>query len=218
MLLPSLNAALSPADHQHGFRHHRSTVTALLPLVTTIANNIKHTAPHRRTAVVARDLKKAFDSVNLSLLIDEISKTNLNSNIVRWLRAYLRGRAAACVFRSARSSFRKIHFGVPQGSVLSPVLFNFFIRDFPQCAELTVGFADDLTILESDLEVDQIDERLNRDLEEISRWAKRKDLAISAEKSTVTFFTTDPHSYHHHPQVFLDGNLLKLQQTPTIRG
>ena len=131
--------------------------------------------------MVAIDLSQAFDRVPIPLLLDEISKTNLHHNIIRWLRCYLRGRQAACVFRGVRSAFRRIHFGVPQGSVISPVLFNFYVRDFPTCAELTVSYTNDFTILESGVDLGEIDASLNEDLRRIEEWAKRKQLTISAE-------------------------------------
>ena len=83
LLLPALNEHLAPANHQHGFRRQRSTVTALLPLVTTIADGLKQPKPPRRSAVVAVDISKAFDRVDLPLLLDEIRQTTLHPNIIR---------------------------------------------------------------------------------------------------------------------------------------
>ena len=97
-------------------------------------------------------------------------------------------------------------------------MFNFYVRDFPDCAELTVSYADDYTIFESDVDLVAIDERLNCDLRRIEEWARRKELSISAEKSSVTFFSTDSHQHSHHPQVFIGGSLLPLNKTPKILG
>ena len=118
LLLPSLKESLTPTTHQHGFRQHRSTTSALLPLITKIADGMKQPKSPRRSAVVAIDISQAFDRVPIPRLLAEISQTNLHPNITRWLRSYLRGRQAAFVFRGARSSFRRIHFGVPQGIVI----------------------------------------------------------------------------------------------------
>ena len=124
-----------------------------------------------------------------------------------------------CVFQGVRSVFCKIHWGVPQGSVISPVLFNFFVRNFPMSDEvITSSYADDFNELASDADLDVIDRRLNGALRRVSAWAKRKNLSISAEKSCVTFFTTDPHQHHHHPQVFYLGALLPLNKNPKILG
>ena len=181
---------------------------------------MKQPKPPRRSAAVAVDISKAFDRVDLPLLLDEIRRTTLHPNIIRWLRSYLCGRQAACIFQGTRSAFRKLHWGVPQGSVISPVLFNYFVRDFPTCEgiDVTTSYADDFTLVASLVDPDLIDEKLNHALRKIAKWAKRKHLSISAEKSSVTFFTTDTHQHHHHPQVFYRGSLLPLVKNPRILG
>ena len=106
LLLPSLKEHLLPSPHQHGFRQRHSTTSALLPLVSKIADGFKQPKPPRRSAIVAIDICQAFDRVPIPRLLDEISQTSLHPNIVRWLRSYLRRRQAACIFRSQRSKFR----------------------------------------------------------------------------------------------------------------
>jgi hypothetical protein len=118
------------------------------------------------------------------------------------LAAYLRGRSAACIYQGVRSAFRHIHVGVPQGSVLSPALFNFFVSDCPGMRGLMVMFADDLSPAASALELSKIEATLNADMKTISAWAKRKHLRISPEKSQVTFFTANRRESYVHPQVF----------------
>ena len=107
---------------------------------------------------------------------------------------------------------------MPQGSVISPVLFNFFLRDFPVCADVTTSYADDFSLLASSVDLNEIDRRLNWALQKVSKWSKRKQLDISAEKSSVTFFTTDMHQHNHHPQVFYRGSLIPLEKNPKILG
>ena len=82
----------------------------------------------------------------------------------------------------------------------------------------TSSYADDFNIIATDANLDVIDERLNHALRRVKKWARRKHLQISAEKLTVTFFTTDPHQHHHHPQVLYDGNLLPLAKNAKILG
>ena len=76
----------------------------------------------------------------------------------------------------------------------------------------------DFSLLASDVDSGVIDNRLNGALKRISKWTKRKLLSISAEKSSMTFFTTDPHQLHHHPQVIYEDALIPLVKNPKILG
>jgi hypothetical protein len=131
LLLPLVTDDLPKSSFQHGFAPKHSCTTSLLPIVTRIAIGFNDPKPARCTAVCALDISKAFDSISHTLLIEQIAATSLHSNIVRWLSAYIRGRTARCTYISAVSQPMILCSGVPQRSVLSPALFNFFMSDCP---------------------------------------------------------------------------------------
>jgi hypothetical protein len=195
-----------------------STVTALLSISTAIAEGFNGAKPAKCSVVVALDVSKAFDSVDHTLLIEEICGSDLHSNFVRWLAAYLRDRTVRCSYNGVLSSPRNIHSGVPQGSVLSPALFNFFDSDCPIVAEVQESYADEIYLLESDVKIDIISNKLNADIEEISAWAKRKNLVLAPEKLQVTLFTPHNKEFNCHSQVFIDGVLVPLNKTPLWLG
>ena len=216
LLLPELNSLpLSPI--QHGFRAARSTTTALLPLVTQIAQGFNKTKPDR-TTTMAIDLSKAFDMVNHTKLLAALNSSDLRHNTLRWLSAYLKGRVASCRYNSATSRKRFTRTGVPQGSCISPVLFNFFVSSYPQDNHLTLSYADDFT--------DSITSRSYRDAtpaltlqaSRVHQWANERGLALSAPKSTITLFTPQRSEVHDHPEVLLDGEPLPLERNPRILG
>lgn len=121
--------------HQHGFREARSTTTALQLLQHHIQDGFNVKRPHARTVLVALDMSRAFDTVNLGILLDKLLQSSLPDHIKRWLSNYLNGRQTYVDFRGTKSKHRKVKQGVPQGGVLSPILFNLYLRDLPQPPE-----------------------------------------------------------------------------------
>jgi hypothetical protein len=189
-----------------------STTTALLPLATQVAICFNDKKPPRRCAMVAIDISKAFDSVDHTIFLKEVSKSTLNSNYIRWLAVYLRGRTASCSFTGAMSRQCKVKSGFPQGSVLSPDLWNFFVSDCPTPAEVQEGYADDLTRLDCDVNIDLVGEKLCKNVNEVVVWSERKNLVIAPSKSEVILFTPDSHQSSIHPQVFIGGQLIPLNK------
>jgi hypothetical protein len=179
-----------------------------------IGEGFNHSKPPKRTALVALDLCKAFDSVDITLLLEQIAQTDLHPNIVCWLVAYLRGRSAACLYQGVRSIFKLVHVGVPQGSVLLLALFNFFVSDCPALRGLMVMFADNLSAAASTLDLETIEATFNSDMKTIASWAKRKHLKISPEKSQCTFFSTNRKENNVHTQIFYEGSFIPLVKNP----
>jgi hypothetical protein len=210
LVQPLLVTSLPRASTQHGFAPFRSTTTALLPIVTQAIIGFNQNKPPVHTVVVALDLSKAFDSVDHTLLIDKISASPFNSNLVLWLAAWLRGRTASCLFRSVFSRKMIIRTGTPQGAVLSPDLYNYFVNDFPDVAQVKPSFADNFTIGESAPDLPTLTAALNEDLVHIHQWTIDKKITIAPKKSCIILFTPDQAQFHHHPLVYLNGKLIPL--------
>ena len=126
--------------------------------------------PPDRTVCVAVDLSAAFDTVCHSKLMSKINRSPLPPATSRWLSSYLRGRQAKTCFRGVKSSSRKVHAGVPQGSKLC--------------------YADDLTVWATGVNIPDMEDSLNSYLAKITAYLKDNSLLISAPKSSRT------HSYH----------------------
>ena len=131
LLLLSITEHLPPETHQHGFRPGHSTVSALLHLSSSIADDFNQKPLANRTVAVALDLTKAFDTADHTVLIERIRSSNMPRYFTRWLPCYLGDRQARTIFRGHTSTTRMIHTDVPQESVISPALFNAYIKDLP---------------------------------------------------------------------------------------
>jgi hypothetical protein len=160
LLLPIITDALPKSNTQHGFAANHSCTTALLPIATKVAIVFNDAKPAWRSALCAVDLSKAFNCNDHNLLLEQISSTDLHPNIIRWLASYIRGRTARCLYGSSLSIQMIIRSGVPQGSVLSPALFNFFVSDCPGNADNLAAYADDITAVKSDSNLSVLGKKL----------------------------------------------------------
>ena len=192
LILPSLQQHLPLADHQHGFRRGRSTTTALMKLVDAAGNGFNRRLPPDRTVVAALDLTKAFDSLDHSLLIEKIAATTLPGCLVRFLANYLHGRQIRTLYRGKLSKARIIKVGSPQGSIISPHLFNFYISSIPLPNHpiKLVSYADDLTVFGTG-KLDTIQDEMNAYIPELIGHLESIHLRVSAAKSTVTLLTSE---------------------------
>lgn len=151
-------------------------------------------------AMVALDISKVFNAINHDLLLEKNS--TIHSNVACWLESYLHGRTAVCIFQGATSPQLKCHSGVPQGSVLSPHLFNFFCHDFPNNSGLLENYANDFNLCESSPDID------TENLVNVSNWSAENELEITPSKFSVTLFT--PHQANCCSEVLYEGSPIPL--------
>lgn len=141
------------ANNQHGFRAKLSTETALLKVSNTMYENIEE---KKISLLMLLDLSKAFDSVSHNILLDKCEKMKIDRF---WFEDYLKNRIQSVCINNVVSTPRSVSFGVPQGSILGPLLFLIFVNDLSQYitnCEL-VQYADDTQIIISDILINLLD-------------------------------------------------------------
>ena len=154
--------------------------------------------------------------------MEDINNLQLNGNIKRFLCAYIRGRQTYVEFRGSKSTFRKMRQGVPQGGVLSPLLFNLYMASMPQPPgniKLT-GYADDNTILNSGprSELESMCTEINQYLNILDDWFKSRNLMISPSKSSATLFTTAPNDVNIDLPINIKNDKVPTVKKPKILG
>lgn len=215
-----LREAIPLADHQHGFRKGRSTTTALQAINSHITKNLNIKKPANRTVVVALDLSRAFDTVDHEILLQDILELNINHNIKKFLSSYLRGRQTFVEFRGTRSKCRVMKQGVPQGGVLSPLLFNLYMSKIPSPPGniVLVTYADDGQVMNSGPKYEPVCHEINSYLDVLHDWFESRNLQLSPGKSSATLFTTWPNEKKEVLPIKIKGNTIPTTTTPTFLG
>ena len=136
-------------DNQHGFRFGKSCLTQLIPFVNKLAETLKLNN-HSRIDVIYFNFAKAFDSVNHDLILNKLKQNFvLDGLLLQFIKNYLQNRKQQVVINGSISNSLPVHSGVPQGSILGPLLFILFIDDISEAisegTELVL-YADDTKI------------------------------------------------------------------------
>jgi hypothetical protein len=171
---------------QSGFRSSYSTSTALLHITDDIFNAVDQ---HKLTCLVLLDYSKAFDTIDHKILLLKMSYLGLSKSVVRFFQMYLGHRRQCAIAGNQRSDFRPVTRGVPQGSILGPLLFSLYTTDITAGIRYckTHQYADDTQLyysfyLSARLEAAN---NINYDLKQISANSNNHGLKLNEQKTTL---------------------------------
>ena len=130
---------------QHGFRKSHSTTSCLMKLKDDIINAMKK---GEITISVFADYSKAFDTIDFKKLLRKLTNLNIDKSFLHWMANYLSDRQHYVQIDNKKSSMLTLGFGVPQGSILGPVIFNLYVSDLSEQVKYskTLQYADDTKI------------------------------------------------------------------------
>ena len=178
------------SECQSGFRRFHSTTTSLLEASTEWFTNMDQ---GKLNSVVFLDLSKAFDTVNHSILLEKLTCYGFHTDTIKWFSSYLFERKQQCLVNGQLSSPKIIKCGVPQGSILGPLLFLMYINDLPNCLKYSKPrmFADDTYITTTGNSLTQVINFVNSDLSYISEWLLANKLSLNITKTEHMFIGSD---------------------------
>lgn len=197
-------------DNQFGFLHNSSTLSACSQLIA----NIQHQLDRKNSVIcIFIDLKKAFDFVNHDLLLYKLRCLGMTDKSYNIFKNFVTERKQFVKIGEKESDLQPIRSGVPQGSILSPSLFNYFINDVFDLklnGDLQL-YADDAVVTCYGADIEKVVRDVNSDLETINEWILDNKLQINAEKTKYLVFKN--RTITSHNDIVLNGTTIEEVST-----
>ena len=192
------------SEYQHGFRRHRSCVTQLLEVMEDFTDMVEKGDSYD---VIYLDFRKAFDQVPHLRLLKKLEAYGITGFLLKWVTSFLQDRQQWVRVGNSVSPGTGVLSGIPQGSILGPVLFTIFINDLPNCVQSYCRiFADDTKVYNSSKNSD----KLQQDVYDLQKWSQKWCLFFNSSKCKVL------HGVRNNPEndyyVDVDGLDVKIQE------
>ena len=187
---------------QHGFRAKRSCVTQLMEVMEDLTASLDDKNP---VDVVYFDFRKAFDSVPHERLLLKMEAYGIVGTVLRWVRNFLTGREQKVRLGDERSSTLEVVSGIPQGSILGPILFLIFINDLPENITSSCKiFADDTKIYGRSKDSDAI----QKDIDSLQLWTDKWNLYFNVEKCKVMHIGKNNQNNNYYMKIGVESKLI----------
>ena len=173
--------------NQFGFRKNNSTTFALIQITEIIKETIEK---NKYGCGIFIDLRKAFDTVNHQILLTKLEHYGIRGTALNWFKSYLCNRKQYVFNNGEASQVKHIISGVPQGSVLGPLLFLIYINDLPNISNVLQFylFADDTNIYYEDDSPEKLELTINKELKKLNTWLLVNRLSLNIEKNNFVVF------------------------------
>ena len=162
--------------YQSGFRPNHSTNSCLSFLSNKVLTGIEK---GNLTGMILIDLQKAFDTIDHKILIEKMKYLGFSNSAIAWFKSYLENRKFLVNIGDAYSNLGDLSCGVPQGSILGPLLFLLYVNDIPQAVsgDLLL-YADDSGLTFEGKDINTIEDQLNKDFNSLCDWFVNNKLSI----------------------------------------
>ena len=202
-------------SNQYGFRKKHSTELAVLEVIDRITNQLDQGITPIN---IYLDLSKAFDTLDHDILVNKLQYYGVNGSALALFRSYLTERRQYVDYNETSSSLEHISTGVPQGSILGPLLFIIYINDIAQSSPYFsfITYADDTTLCGKI--AGQIDiENIEKELKHVTEWLKMNKLSLNAKKTKAMLFHM-PQKKIIVPTIKINGTIIEFVDNFNVLG
>jgi hypothetical protein len=201
---------------QFGFRKNSSCESALIRATDDWMGAIDE---GKYVGALLVDLSKAFDTVPHQQLLNNLREIGCSTSTLQWFHSYLTGRLQRVIQKPEVTSWMPVTRGVPQGSCLSPSLFNIYVRRLPEITSSdSVQFADDVTLAEKDNDLEVITEKLTVSFNEVKAFCEERELTINPAKTQFIVFKAPGKRIPDEFSITLDNTEIKPESTVKLLG
>ena len=202
---------------QHAYLKNHSTITFLVEAINFIYKLLDQKL---HTALVKIDLSKAFDTINHKKLINKLKTLGLNENALSWIESYLGNRTQKTKFQYFTSSENPVTTGVPQGSILGPLLFICFTNDlasnFDDSLCKLLSYADDSTFIVNATSSTELKSKIKTTLEKAQSWFIENEMKINTDKTQILVFKNGKHQNKITIPITYQNKKIKLVSEPYV--
>jgi len=205
---------ISPS--QFAYRRHRSTENALINITDKLYQSIDS---GHISLLILLDLSKAFDSINHKLLLEKLRNLQIDTF---WFENYLLDRTQSVRVNNSMSTKKEIKFGVPQGSILGPILFSIFVNDLPSSVThgMVTMYADDTQLLYTcqPHQLNEIKALAENDLSSLTRWYNSNGLKVNANKTQAILISSKASPKSMPPDFCINFNNQQIKPEREVKN
>jgi hypothetical protein len=192
---------------QFAYLKKHSTTTSLHRLIDDILENVNE---KEKTGLCFLDIRKCFDTIDHNILIYKLNKYGIQGTALSWFKSYLTNRSQVVTINNTVSSTKPINIGVPQGTILGPILFLIFVNDISNHvlnSSINI-YADDVVLYYSHNDITLLRDSLQNSLNSVHNWYVRNKLSLSVEKCTSMLINYSKKKTVEPFRLMLDGSVI----------
>ena len=206
------------SKHQHAYRKGHSTSTCLVEVTNYLYKLVDQ---KKYVAIISLDLSKAFDSINHTLMLNKLALLNLSQQTLQWIKSYLTNRKQRTKFQHFTSEEEPVTSGVPQGSIIGPLLFLAFTNDLPEaflgkCK--IVAYADDTQLLVEATNLKQLLKKIEDLIQTAQKWYSKNSMKNNIGKTEVLIINNKKANLKNiNIKVNDDGEVIEIKPKSHIK-